>query len=214
MKCETIRERLDEYVDGELPEAEFQEFELHLEGCAACREEERLLRSLLAQAAALPREMNPPRDLWDGIAGQLRRPGTLGHRLGGFLMSPLALAAASVVIALVATRYTPPGGIFKSPGAASETPPPYDPSIVQAEQQYGRATSALKAALDEKRGNLSPQTREAVDSNLRIIDNALQSLRTALQKDPGNPELAQLLIATHRRKLDLLEKVTRLADAL
>ena len=30
MKCEEIRARLDEYVDGDLTEAEFQEVELHV----------------------------------------------------------------------------------------------------------------------------------------------------------------------------------------
>ena len=207
MKCETILERLDDYVDGTLSEAEFQEFELHIQGCASCREEERLLRSLIAQAAALPREMNPPRDLWPGIVGRLSLGrGRVAH-LGSYFLSPLALAAASVVIALLATQYpillhqpVPPPG-------PTQTQVGFDPSLAEAEQQYGRASAALKASLDAKRTSLSPETQKA-------IDNALQSLRTALQKDPGNAELGQLLIATHRKKLDVLQKVTRLADAL
>ena len=53
MTCDDVRTRLDEYVDGDLEEAAFQEVELHLSGCAACRQEERELRALLAEAAAL-----------------------------------------------------------------------------------------------------------------------------------------------------------------
>src|SRR5262249_59112171 len=64
MTCERVRDTLDDYVDGLLSEADFQEVELHLASCAECRHEERLLRALLAQAAALPRELAPGRDLW------------------------------------------------------------------------------------------------------------------------------------------------------
>jgi anti-sigma factor RsiW len=212
MKCDLILERLDDYVDGALSEAEFQEIELHLQGCVPCREEERLLRSLLSHAAGLPREMAPPRDLWQGISERLTTRKSLDRRFGAFFLSPLVLAAACVAIALVATRYTPhPRTAAPSAAVVNAS---FDPSLTEAEQQYGRATTALKTALDTKRASLSPETQQAVDNNLRIIDNALQSLRTALQKDPGNPELTQLLIATHRKKLDILQQVTRLADAL
>ena len=72
MTCETVATQLDEYVDGLLAEAEFQEIELHLAGCDACRREERLLRALLTQAAALPREIVPPRDLWPDVVARLQ----------------------------------------------------------------------------------------------------------------------------------------------
>ena len=41
MSCEQVSSRLDEYVDGDLDEASFQEIELHLGGCAECRQQER-----------------------------------------------------------------------------------------------------------------------------------------------------------------------------
>jgi hypothetical protein len=214
MNCDTVREKLDDYVDGGLPEGQFQEIELHLEGCAACRAEEGLLRSLLSQAAALPREMTPPHDLWGGIADRMAQKPKGNWSLKGFFLSPLVLAAASVLIAVVATRYTPPGMKPAAPQGHVQEVATTDPSLVQAEQQYRRAAGALKATLDAKRTTLSPETQKAVDNDLKVIDDALQSLRVALQKDPGNTELAQLLIATHRRKLDVLQKVTRLADAL
>jgi hypothetical protein len=85
---------------------------------------------------------------------------------------------------------------------------------VQAETEYGRATDALKAALDTRRGSLSPETLRTVDQDLRVIDAALDSLRSALAKEPGNEELSRLLISTHQRKLDLLQHVTRLTNTL
>src|SRR5258708_26830620 len=79
MTCAEAEDRLDDYVDGSLPEAEFQEMELHLASCPPCREEERRLRAGLAQAAPLPRLLSPPRDLSPGIP----------ERIGGRKRTPL-----------------------------------------------------------------------------------------------------------------------------
>ena len=43
----------------------------HLMQCDACRAEEQALRTLLDEAAALPEEIAPPRDLWQNIAPRL-----------------------------------------------------------------------------------------------------------------------------------------------
>ena len=72
MTCQELDERLDDWVDGALPAAAAAEVEAHLLSCALCRERERRLRQVLAHAAALPRSVAPPRDLWPGIARQRR----------------------------------------------------------------------------------------------------------------------------------------------
>ena len=218
MTCEQVRNMLDDYADGDLPEAEFQEVELHLASCAACRQEERLLRALLAEAAALPRELPPGRDLWPDLAARLR--GTDGAR--GVVrpavprwVRPAALAAAAaIVIALAgglwtrgprpATPVTPMGTLL--PAAAGTAPAP----LLEAEREYARATAALMAALDQQKDVLSPETRATLDANLKSIDDALAEVRTALQKDPANAQLTHLLTSTHQKKLDALERVVRL----
>ncbi|HEX8359072.1 MAG TPA: zf-HC2 domain-containing protein, partial [Longimicrobium sp.] len=68
MNHEYVMERLDDWAGGELPEAERQSIEFHLEVCPACREEAEALRQLLDDVAALPLEATPSRDLWAGIA--------------------------------------------------------------------------------------------------------------------------------------------------
>ena len=93
MTCAEIQDRLDDYVDGSLSERDFQEVELHLHDCAECRKHERALRSLLAQAEALPAEMTPPRDLWPGIAERLGERSVLA-RLPSFARRPAGLGLA------------------------------------------------------------------------------------------------------------------------
>jgi hypothetical protein len=64
-------ERLDGLALGDLPQAERAEVEAHLAACAGCRAEAQAVRALLCDAAALPRGIAPPRDLWAGIEARL-----------------------------------------------------------------------------------------------------------------------------------------------
>jgi len=217
MTCDEARTKLDEYVDGDLDEASFQEVELHLSGCAECRQGERLLRSLLAQASALPREVVPGRDLWPELEARLRgREGAplFARPALSRWMAPLTAAAAVVVLAISAALGTrghprplapaPPGTLQTA--AMGQAPP----ALLEAEREYARAATDLMAALDRQKDTLSPETRAVLDANLASIDTALAQVRSALQKDPANAQLAHLLTSTHQKKLDALERVVRL----
>src|SRR5258708_28203353 len=103
MTCSEGEARLDGSVDGLLPGAEFQEMEVHLAGCPPCREEERRLRAVLAQAAALPRLLSPARDLWPGIAERIG--GQKRTALRGW--GPIGLAAAAAVAIALASTLLP-----------------------------------------------------------------------------------------------------------
>jgi hypothetical protein len=212
MTCENVRERLDDYVDGELPSPELHEVELHLSSCASCREEERALRSLLAQAAALPKAVRPPRELWPGIAAQIEG----GRRVLGFppraaFWGTLA-AAAALIVGFVILRPGPPAapGASPSPAFIAESP---GRGLSEAEAEYERATQALLAALEERRDRLAPETLKGVEQNLAVIDEALREVRAALATDPRNLELTRMLAATHRKKVDVLQRVMRLSTS-
>lgn len=220
MKCEEALARLDDYVDGSLGEAEFQELELHLHECAGCRREEALFRSLLAQAAAVPKEMSPPRDLWPGIARRIEGKSVLPFPRAlawSALWSPGALAAAATVILAVAAALrtgglAPSSGPEAGPTTAVVRPAAYATApVLDAEAEYVRATSALLTALNERRDALSPETLAAVEANLRVIDDALGQIRAALRKDPGNTQLTRMLTSTHQRKVDVLRRVVKLS---
>ncbi len=213
MSCEEAIDRLEEYVDGTLPERDLHEVELHLHDCAGCREEERLLRSLLTQAAALPRGIEPPRDLWPAIADRIAA-GAARPRAASW-WAPMALAVAAVLVMALAATLLHRQGPPRSPAAlvpvleTVSTRP-----IGDAEADYERATAALRAALDERRGSLSPETLAAVERNLAVIDQAMAEVREALRKDPGSPQLTRMLAATHRKKVDVLQRVVKLSTSL
>ena len=211
MSCNEADDRLDDYVDGALSEGEFQEMELHIASCAACREQERRLRLILAQARALPRELPPSRNLWPGVAQRIaesRRP---------LWQSPMGLAMAAALLVAVAAV-----ALLKSgPGAPKPLATPSTVAvslerntIAAAERDYEKASADLLAALEGRRGSFSPETIANVEKNLAVIDQALSEVRAALGRDPGNPELTRMLVSTHRKKVDTLRRLVRLSTAL
>jgi predicted anti-sigma-YlaC factor YlaD len=218
MKCEEVRTRIDDYVDGELRPPARDEVAEHLRGCADCRAEEQGVRSLLAAAATLPRELEPARELWPGIAERL--PRLLPFPRPAARLQPLALLAAAALLIALSSLVT--WRVARTPETREAAGRPAAPQgtliahapaagLLDAEAEYARATGELLMALEARRDALAPETLVAVEQNLRAIDDALKSLREALSADPGNQELTQLLTSTHKRKLEALRRVVRLS---
>jgi len=223
MTCQEFDGLLDDFVDGALLPAAASEVEAHLASCSLCRERERRLRQVLAHAAALPRSVAPPRDLWPGIAGQLERQRSWSWHSVGF--HPVALAAAAtVLIGLVAALWSEraPARVrtveipAASPRAAfvAATPGVSDPVLAAAVEEYEAAANTLLEALQQRRARLQPEALAAVQANLEVIDRALAEVRRALVQDPSNPELSRMLVATHRKKVDVLSRVVKLSTTL
>ncbi len=226
MTCDRFDARLDDWLDGTLPATDAGDLEAHLAGCDACREKAARLRELMAHAAALPRSLAPPRDLWPGVEARIARPVGWAWLVAG--VKPAALAAAVIVVIgviaavwrneapgtvrTVAIPVERPEGVEPAStiaGAAWE-----DPVLAQAEREYEAAASALLDALQQRSRALSPETLARVQDNLQVIDRALSEVRGALARDPRNPELSRMLVATHRKKVDVLQRVVRLSTAL
>jgi predicted anti-sigma-YlaC factor YlaD len=223
MTCQELDERLDDWVDGALPAGAASEVEGHLRSCALCRERERRLRQVLAHAAALPRSLSPPRDLWPGIARRVARERSWSWAAGGW--SPLALAAAAtVVVGLGAVLWNGPSPsrvrTVRIPAPSPETTfvagtaVVSDPVLAAAERDYEAAATALLEALQQRRARLQPEALAAVQANLEVIDRALAEVRQALVQDPANPELSRMLVSTHRKKVEVLSRVVKLSTAL
>ena len=205
MNCRDVDDRLDDYVDGELSESEYQEVELHVASCAACRENERGLRNLLARAAALPKEMAPGRDLWPGVSERLTaRRWSAQSLLLGLAAGLIVALAAGVILRRGTTPIAPAAGSLLPVSVESPA------ALAAAEEDYVRASAALLEALRERRSSLAPEAIASVEENLRVIDQALAEVHEAIRQDPGNPELTRMLAATHRKKVDVLRRVMKL----
>jgi predicted anti-sigma-YlaC factor YlaD len=208
MTCSEVDERLDDYLDGTLAEGEFQELELHLASCAACRDAEQKLRRLLAQASALPREQTPARDLWPEIAERLPSRG-LGRRWIGLAAAAAIVVSAATFLMTRARPVSEPGPTPILVTAAGESP-----ALAAAEEDFARASAALLAALNEQKASLPPETIAGVEKNIVEIDRALVEVREALRRDPNNSSVTRMLASTHRKKVEILQRVLKLTTTI
>ena len=169
--------------------------------------------------SALPREIAPPPDLWPAIRGELApRTSRKIHWNSSWRLAAAALlvAASSSVLTLFAVRGH---GRDQTPAAVALAPVDSAPPAVTrlpahlavAERGYERSIDALWRTLDERRDSLAPSTVATVERSLRIADSAIAEARSALEHDPSNRVLADLLVSNYERKIDLLRRATELA---
>ena len=220
MNCAEIASRLDELAEHRLDPALRAAAEEHLRHCPACRREVDGMRRLLAETQSLPASVEPLEDLWPSIEARLAPHTALGaKRFDWRTLAVAATLAAALVTAGIALRprVSDPGGERAaadgpSPAAtipaaetASTSAQPFD----AAEQALLETKQRLREALAERRSTLSPATAAVVDRNLEMIEEAIEEIRVALEKDPANPQLNRMLLAAHQRELSLLQRVTQ-----
>ena len=211
--------QLHEAAEGTLASADRTTVDRHLAACEECRADVERLRSLLTITAALPREIEPPMDLWPGIGDRVkarqpaRRPQQWpprgDHRVWLAAAAVLLIAMSSAVTMLLvrdgrlASPRSAPAiatGGGTSPAPASGTP---------VSDPYDRMDRELAARFAEQREMLQPETIEKVERNLRIIDEAIGEIRQAMADDPHNEALQQLLKASYSQKQALLHQVSQ-----
>ena len=166
--------------------------------------------------AGLPREIQPARDLWPGIAERLGAapparlepaPGPSWWKLAAATLAGAALGTLLTWMVLAgstprtASGALPPEGV---PVAFVEGAAP-DYRLVEAD--FLRAREALWLEVYSRRDRFSPDTLAAVEKSFASLDRAIQDLRQALERDPGNPRLEAELYRSHRRSLGLLRKL-------
>jgi len=211
------KNRLSEYLDGELDNAERAALEAHLATCGDCYATLSELRQVVTRAKALA-DSEPETDLWPGIRGRLtpgRRSGvsrdtTLVRRR--FSLTVGQLLAASIALVLLSG-----GGMWlatrQQPVTIAVTRP--RPTITPANwtSSTDAAIADLQAALTQNEKRLDTATVRIVRKNLAVIDRAIAEARMALRSDPGNAYLNLHLADTMRRKVELLRRVNEIAAA-
>ena len=171
--------------------------------------------ALLRAAARLPESIEPPRDLWPGIAAQL---GTQERDNAPARPWLLALAASVALVAVTAgvtwrIAVERPAAPAPTPVAATTTTPaPETPTTATGELMFLRAQ--LLDTLDDNLARLPADSQRVIVDNLLVIRASLSAIEEALAADPNNPSLQQLLYTTYEQELSVLADVNRLALTL
>jgi hypothetical protein len=155
--------------------------------------------------AALPREIAPPVYLWAGIAAALDTPRAARW--------PVALAACLVVSELAVTLMWSLQHPVNPPLIAHDlmrAQPITKVSFASPNQgEYQQTRAGIEQLFRDRLALLRPDSRAKIEQNLRIIRNANEEIRRALEADPASPLLLQFMQNTDQQEIDLYLSVVR-----
>lgn len=220
-------DRLSEYLDGDLNEADRKAIEQHLVDCAECRSTLEQLRSVIREAGAL-RDTRPEQDIWSGIAARIgatepKVPGVVDIRAPRRARRVISFSVPQLLAAGIALVVLSAGTAWLVQSRESHAVPPLADAIVRdaAAQavlvgfdvvEYDAAVAELEGVLDQARERLDPSTVRVLEQSLATIDRAIQEAQDALRRDPANSYLTTHLAATMMRKVELLQRAAAIAS--
>ncbi|MDX1507032.1 MAG: hypothetical protein R3358_02050 [Woeseiaceae bacterium] len=165
---------------------------------------------LMAMAAELATDIKPQRDLWPEIEAAIRE-----QEPARTAWTPYFAQAAAVVL-LVAGTAAVTWNVAKN-DADYVVPPEGVATTLDAEfasfgnyelgQGFQDARSNLLADLDLELDKLSPEARTEVEENLAVIRTAIAEINAALEEEPGNVLLQELLLKSYHEELLVMRKV-------
>ena len=162
---------------------------------------------LTKKAAELATGIKPSRDLWPGIEAAISAPAERSW------FSPYLAQAAAVVLLVGASS-----GLtwLVMQDEAQPVQVAVAPDLVFQQASFARyelgpgfqdARSRLRSQLEDELAKLSPESREEVESNLDTIRAAIAEINEALEAEPDNTLLQELLLRTYRDELTVMRRV-------
>jgi anti-sigma factor RsiW len=228
-------DQFSDYLSGDLNGPEREGLEEHVAGCGACREVLAQVSQVVALAGDAA-QLEPPRDLWPGVAASIGSgiPGIGRDRATDVIALPTArgpavtstrapsrarLAAAAVLLVAVSvgTTWRITSGL--APESAAALPEASAPAAISlASDELAPAAGladqlrVLEQFLVAARETLDPATVLVLERNLNAIETAIVDSSDALAQDPGNGFLIEHLGRMYRQKLLYLQDAVRVVE--
>lgn len=177
--------------------------------------DERERDPLLAQVAALPGPVEPPRDLWPEIQSRLERPAPAAAPARGLswawaLAAGTAIASVSVLFTWMALRSpevapVPLAGPVPTP--VDQLQPVSYGSYAQLGPEYVETRAEMLELFRSRLATLPDDTRLRIEQDLATIQQAADDIDAALAEDPSSRLLNRLLLSTYQEELRLYTRV-------
>ncbi len=218
-------DKLSDYLDGAMSQADRTAFERHLDECVDCRTSLEGIRGVIAWANEYAGR-EPARDDWPEISAAIKDtpPNVVKLATRRFYRSAVVLSlpkalAATLALAVVGAgswwlaRETAPQNQMAAviDVSAPEAGTTVAATIVTA-RKYGPAIAELEAVLLGDESVLDSVTVRVLREKLTIIDRALTEAQEALARDPASDFLADHYTGMMKKKLRVLRGAARQAE--
>ena len=193
--------------------------------------------------SALPDAIMPERDLWPGIEARLTkgRGGFWQWRVAASVFAATVLVGLLIIppsdtgqVAELAPSEVPASDpellryrvlalyyagrhADQVAGLAPSEVPATDPELLRysgLDAEFVRVHDRSLEALEDQLAALSPATREVVIANLKIIRASIADINEAIEREPNNVQLRQLLRMAYQQELAIVNGIRRSAPTL
>jgi len=212
---------ISEYISHELDQGKIGRLEDHLGSCGSCR---RLLKDMeeIVNTAADLETVSPSAGIWSSIQKAAGKPKSraYGSAVPEWVANifpmpkPLAYAVSILFAALILTglfyRHSP---FLRDTEMFAESESPTELAanhLMEAERHYRLAIAELSRSLDEVESKMDLELEKVFQENIRIIDQSILVCRNALKQYPEDLDAKLYLLASYRKKIDLLTEMRRI----
>jgi hypothetical protein len=164
---------------------------------------------LTTAARQLATEIKPQRDLWPGIEHAIAEPVRRRSR-----WTPVFAQAAAIVLLVGASSGLTYLAVKDDNRVVVERVTPHYTferaafgSNYTLGSDYLQTRADLLARFEQELERLSPEQRQDVEKSLEVIRDAIDDINAALQQDPDNTLLQDLLMKTYHEELNVMRKV-------
>lgn len=226
MRCSQAQKLVNDHIDLILNRKQIENLERHLEACGSCRKLLGDMESIVNEAKRLE-SVSPSEDLWPSIRARVtERPGSVAFKstrknlFSDFFrfQKPLAFALSTLLAVIILTglfyRDLPLLQNIRIFNGKPDQPEIAMAHLREAERHYKMAIAELSASISEERGNIDPELARVLKENTEIIDNSILACRNAVNRYPDNLDATLYLIASYRKKVELLTEIKRITMQL
>lgn len=179
-------------------------------------------KALLDAAAKLPQDIALKRDLWPEIAAQLESHPVKANSSQGVWRIRFLGWAASFAGVIIAVLIVFTSTLMSSGGKSSKAVTtvldsvPIAPEFLPITQDpsYRAARAELLTSFEKQLATLPPEDRAKVEQGLKDIQNGLQALNQALQRNPDNAALRRLVLGAYQRELEYMQTIDTLTESM
>jgi predicted anti-sigma-YlaC factor YlaD len=207
LTCAQLREALDDYLEGRLPDV--ANLEAHLAQCPACASLVADVRAIRDMARRLE-PIEPPDHVWRLVRARVNLEAPPRARWAAWLQPAAAAAGLALVVASltwISLRLTGPSPAVQMADGAGALA-----GFQLAESEYTDAIASLEEAAAAAAPRLDALTTATLRSSIDDVDLAIVDAREALAREPGDALSQESLLDALGSKVALLQDTVAMLE--